>query len=64
MDAADVLQELFEEAIPASPSEPHLKRCQRAAIARTQTRLALDRLQRLGFIIVAPGAEDSATGRF
>ncbi len=53
MDPAEVLQELFEEAIPAGPREPSLRRRQRAGIARTQARLALERLQVLGFVIVA-----------
>ena len=52
MDPADILQELFEETIPPAPQEPSLRRRQRAAIARTQARLALDRLHRLGFVIV------------
>lgn len=54
MEPADILQEFFEEAIPAAPRESQLKRSQRAAIARTQTRLALDRLHQLGFTIVRP----------
>jgi hypothetical protein len=51
-DPATVLQELFEETIPADPREPALRRHRRAAIARTQARLALDRLNRMGFAIV------------
>ena len=53
MDPAEILQELFEEAIPAGPREPSLRRRQRAGIARTQARLALERLHVLGFVIVA-----------
>ena len=52
MDPADILQELFEETIPPAPQEPSLRRRQRAAIARTQARLALERLHHLGFHIV------------
>lgn len=52
MDPTDVLRELFEEALPSDPREPELKRRLRTTVASAKARLAVDRLESLGYAIV------------
>ncbi|MCB9946432.1 MAG: hypothetical protein H6842_01240 [Rhodospirillaceae bacterium] len=52
MEPTDVLRELFEEAIPSDPREPELKRRLRTTVAGAKARLAIDRLESLGYAIV------------
>lgn len=60
MNPTDVLRELFEEAIAIDPREPELKRRLRTTVASAKARLAIDRLESLGYAIVPRPANTMA----